>query len=116
MNPITLKNLRRLIQTAELEHAEYRSSPLYAVEILLYIAMHQHDHDVHGEEIHTALKLKPDKVWRALKKHLAPYTIAVKGKKEGVRGPIKVFFLTPKGEAYIRNLIKEYEDTHNAAN
>ena len=110
MNTHTIKNLRRLIQTAELEHAEYRSSPLYAVEILLYIAMYQHDHEIHGEEIHTALKLKPDKVWRALKNHLAPYVLYVKGKKEGVRGPIKVFYLTPKGETYVQNLVEEYEN------
>ena len=32
--------------------------------MILYIAMYQHDHNVHGEEIYTALKLKPDKVWR----------------------------------------------------
>lgn len=110
MNTNTLKDLRRLISKAELTHAEYRSSPLYAVEILLYIAQYQHDHEIHGEEIHTALQLKPDKVWRALKKHLEPYVTYVKGKKEGVKCPIKVFYLTPKGETYVQNLVEEYNN------
>lgn len=111
MNPITLKNLRRLISKAELTNSTYIETPLYAIEMLVYIALYQDDHPIHASELCEALKVKPDKVLRALRQHLCIYVQAVNTRKEGVRGPVKAFYLTAKGKEYILNLIKEYENS-----
>lgn len=116
MNTLTLKRIRRLLQRANLI-PNYNETPLYAIEMLVYIALYQHDHPIHGDELQSALKLKPDKVFRAIRKHLTPYVYAVNGRKDGVKAPVRAFYLTPKGEEYIRNLVAEYEgDIHNAEN
>ena len=111
MNTITLKRIRRLLQRAELTNSTYLETPLYAVEMLVYIALYQDDHPIHAVELCDALKAKPDKVLRALRKHLHLYVQAVNKRKEGVKCPVKAFYLTTKGQEYINALIKEYENS-----
>ena len=111
MNTITLKRIRRLLQRTELTNSTYLETPLYAVELLVYIALYQDGHPIHASELCEALKVKPDKVLRALRQHLCIYVQAVNTRKEGVRGPVKAFYLTTKGKEYILNLIKEYENS-----
>lgn len=109
MNTMTLKRIRRLLQKTELTSSTYIETPLYAIEMLVYLALYQDDHPIHASELCEALKVKPDKVLRALRQHLCMYVQAVNTRKEGVKGPVKAFYLTTKGKEYILHIIKEYE-------
>lgn len=111
MNIQTLKRIRRLIQKTELTSSTYLETPLYAIEMLIYIALYQDDHPIHAAELCDALRVKPDKILRALRKHLCLYVQAVNTRKEGVKCPVKAFYLTTKGKEYIQELIKEYENS-----
>lgn len=105
---LEIKRLRRLLSKARLSKDDYAlETPLYAIELLLYIAQYQDDHEVLSSEIIKELDIKPDKLLRAIRKHLKDYIYIGSGWQDGVKRPVYVYTLTPKGQRYIQNLVEE---------
>lgn len=110
MDILTLRKLRRLIQKTNLTHdTPYTETPMYAVEMLIYLALYQHDHPIYSDELQRAVGCKIDKVLCTARDHLRDYITYTLATRPNIRHPVKQFRLTPKGMYYINNLVKELE-------
>lgn len=110
MNILTLRKLWGLLQKTNLTSStKYKETPMYAVKMLIYIAMYQQDHPIYWDELVRTLDLNRDKVLRAAREYLKDYIAYKVLPRPNIRRPSKAFYLTPKGEQYVSNLVEELE-------
>ena len=92
-----------LNECGNLPEATFKETPLYAVQLLVYIGQHD-NRPIYAEELIQRFRLKPDKVYRALRNYLNCYVIGTDNSKEGVKGPVKTWRLSQKGRDYVARL------------
>lgn len=106
----TLHIIRRFCKQANKMRPAFTETPVFAIQAMTYIALHQDEYLIYAEELISELNVKPDKLYRSLRNNLRDYVKATPSKKEGVRGPVTSYTLTPKGRKYLMELAEILEE------
>lgn len=101
--------IRRFCKQANKMRPAFTETPVFAIQAMAYIALHQDEHLIYAEELILELNVKADKLYRSLRNNLRDYVKSTPSKKEGVRGPVTSYTLTPKGWKYLMELTEILE-------
>lgn len=90
--------------SANLPRKNYTEVPIFAVQLLIYLAIHGTGRAIHASELIRVFDTYEAKIYRACREHLSAYITAENTVKEGVKCPVKAFRLSKAGEDYINAL------------
>lgn len=100
-----LNKLQQIMNaSANLPRKNYTEVPIFAVQLLIYLAIHGTGRAIHASELIRVFDTYEAKIYRACREHLSAYITAENTVKEGVKCPVKAFRLSKAGEDYINAL------------
>lgn len=110
MSNTKLKKLQSIFNaSADLPNKNYSEVPVFAVQLLLYLALNR-ERPLYASELIRVFDTYEAKIYRACREHLSAYITAENTVKEGVKCPVKAFRLSKAGEDYINALCELIDD------